>query len=299
MPDNKAAKGSNFPQRLAFKTPMLKECCILAESWLKDCVENHSCFNIAEVPLPTRVIHCGTSDGAQLLRLLVTEDRRGSYVALSHCWGSKPTLVTTQDQLDSFQTGIPWSTIPRSFQDAITVTRTLGLQYLWIDTLCIIQGSQQDWLWESAKMGDVYQNAWLTIAASSAPDNHAGFLDDRNSKFVTPLIELPHGNDGSLFLRHHIGGWKETVGDSLLNQRGWALQERMLSPRILYFTAEQIQWEYRKLTACEAGSKPAEDASPLKLKTAHEVAIRIPVLEIRRRGNIAHSGMGNNSFRIL
>jgi len=124
--DNEAAKDLRVPRRPVSKSPMSEECLALAETWLKNCTENHSCFSATEVPLPTRVIDCGSSVDPSLL---ITEGSTGLYVTLSHCWGSKPTLTTTKDQLAAFRKGIPWTTIPKSFQDAIKVTRTLGIRY--------------------------------------------------------------------------------------------------------------------------------------------------------------------------
>ena len=72
-----------------------------------------------------------------------------------------------------------WEDIPKTFQDAITVTRYLGFHYIWIDSLCIVQDDNEDWARESAKMSSIYANAVLTIAASAAADDTYGFLHQR------------------------------------------------------------------------------------------------------------------------
>ena len=73
----------------------------------------------------------------------------------------------------------------QNLQDAVVVTRLLGLRYLWIDSLCIIQDSKSDWEEEGSKMDQVYKNAYVTLAATSATTSHDGFLQR------TPAPENP------------------------------------------------------------------------------------------------------------
>jgi hypothetical protein len=98
---------------------------------------------------------------------------KGKHVALSHCWGppAHRPLMTTQASLARHFTSAPWDELPRLYQDAMIATRRLGLEYIWIDSLCIIQDSHNDWLSESHLMGQVYQYAHLTIIASHAADS--------------------------------------------------------------------------------------------------------------------------------
>lgn len=92
--------------------------------------------------LPKRVIDISYLEP----RLVVTENQRGHYIALSHCWGSeeKHPLRTTTDNLKKHISGIPFTTLPKTFQDAIKICREIGYQYLWIDSLCILQDSEED-----------------------------------------------------------------------------------------------------------------------------------------------------------
>jgi Heterokaryon incompatibility protein (HET) len=119
--------------------------------------------------LPTRVIDVGPSDASIEPRLIISKGRDGAYIALSHRWGapdlSKPQLTTTAANLPAMIEKIPLESMPLNYKDAVITTRKLSFRYLWIDSLCIIQDSMQDWEAESAKMGEVYQNAQLTIAA--------------------------------------------------------------------------------------------------------------------------------------
>lgn len=100
------------------------------------------------------------------------------YIALSYRWGEGNTLKTTKSTLVERKTSIPLATIPKTILDAITVTRRLGIRYLWVDSLCIIQDDVDDWTKEAARMGDVYMNAVCTIAAHAADHADYGFLED-------------------------------------------------------------------------------------------------------------------------
>lgn len=89
--------------------------------------------------LPRRVIHVREGQ----LRLLVPEDgTRGHWAALSHCWGKTNTLKTTLKAIESHKHGIQWESLPQTFKDAVEVTSALEVQYLWIDSLCIIQDDE-------------------------------------------------------------------------------------------------------------------------------------------------------------
>lgn len=100
--------------------------------------------------------------------------------------------------------GIDWDDLPRTFQDAVITTRAIGIQYLWIDSLCIIQDDLGDWRQESSKMAEVYTNAWLTIAASYARDSTEGLFDACYRPSLE-AVELPYltqsgSKDGTIFV---------------------------------------------------------------------------------------------------
>lgn len=112
---------------------------------------------------------------------------RGRYVALSHSWGISPRLTATRETLEDLEEGIAISFLPRTFQDAIKITKRLRIRYLWIDCLCIVQDDQQDWEREAASMGEYYLNSYLTISASDCRDSSSGFLSTRNAgSYVSP-----------------------------------------------------------------------------------------------------------------
>jgi heterokaryon incompatibility protein (HET) len=117
---------------------------------------------------------------SKLLRLVETDTGKyGQYIALSYCWGSVSAYKTTVNTKNDHMSGINFDCLPRTIQDTIVLTRYLGLQYLWIDCLCIVQDDREDWERESYRMGSVYQNSYLTIAASRAKDCSEGFLGKR------------------------------------------------------------------------------------------------------------------------
>jgi hypothetical protein len=111
----------------------------------------------------------------------------GSYAALSYCWGASLPLKTTTANLEAHQSAIGFDTLPRTLQDAILIVRWMGIGYVWIDCLCILQDSKADWEYEAARMADVYSNAYLTLAASRAEHCNEGFLGLRR---VYPPIYL-------------------------------------------------------------------------------------------------------------
>lgn len=118
-----------------------KESWDIALNWFSDCVENHDlCASRTTHWYPTRLIDVGKSDQ---IRLIVTKEMAslsGGYVALSHCWGTSPIIRLTKDVLETFKNSIPIHQLPKTFVDAIEITRHLRARYLWIDSLCIIVG---------------------------------------------------------------------------------------------------------------------------------------------------------------
>lgn len=189
-----------------------------------------------------------------------------SYLVLSHCWGKKelwgerqPTTLTPKNEPE-FKVGLNTSQLPQNFIDAILATHELGFQYVWIDSLCIMQGEDGDWESESLLMDKVYMNADMCLAASAASHAFGGFLDKKRnladfqpisidavgaSSPPTGLFAYPHNTTTASRL------WEQLAEESPLNHRGWVLQERVLSPRTVHFTSEQLCWECEELQALE------------------------------------------------
>jgi hypothetical protein len=150
---------------------------------------------------------------------------------------------------------LPYSLLPKSFQDAVTVTRHLGLKYLWIDALCIVQDDQEDWERESGNMAAVYQNAYLVLGADMSPNSHGGFLDVGPGGYHgagTPVavvesttIYARSGGPPSLWSSPH------PVADEPLSKRAWTLQEQLLAPKMVHFTSKEMVWECNSSEFCE------------------------------------------------
>jgi hypothetical protein len=106
-------------------------------NWIVTCDEGHAdCLHISSTR-PKRLLDVGDSQDSPIR--LVIDPTTDKYVALSHCWGNHRRCVTTKENLPARVEGIAWLDLPQTFRDAITVTRAIGVQYLWIDFLCIIQ----------------------------------------------------------------------------------------------------------------------------------------------------------------
>ncbi|KZM24731.1 hypothetical protein ST47_g4122 [Ascochyta rabiei] len=222
--------------------PDAEETYSLISNWLADCVAKHdACQKPKDLIVPRRLIEV-----TDKLRLTYWNSLPPgeTYAALSHCWGSSPGLITTVGNLRLFEIHIDPPSLPRTFRDAIEVTRKLNIKHLWIDALCIIQDSQEDWRAEAAKMGHYYRNAHLTISALDAPDGSTGFLATKRA-FPTARI------DDKESWRQSGLSWKDTFRQSPLSRRGWVLQERLLSRRVLHYARDEVLWECMTCSARE------------------------------------------------
>jgi hypothetical protein len=158
------------------------------------------------------------------------------------------------DNISSMIEDIEFGELTKTFQDAILATRELGLRYLWIDSLCILQDCQEDWQRESALMTQVYSNSLCNISATAAEDGSGGLFFDRNILAVRP-VKANIKIRGIPALHVFINANFCSALEGPLTQRGWVLQERLLSPGNLHFTKNQVFWECRERLACETFPK--------------------------------------------
>ena len=229
---------------------------LLALTWYSWCLNSHESCNRKrrEHPdvkqwYPTRLIKI--SRWSNQLRLILAKDEQpdGPYLTLSHCWGKSNFIQLTQSTKSDFLKGIPYSKLPKTFQDAISVARFLGVYYIWIDSLCIIQGEESlaDWKREAAQMDKVYSHSTLNISATGASDGSKGLFFSRSADAMELLeIELDHPlrwqfSQKYTLLDHDY--WKHLVLDEPLIRRAWVVQERLLPPRVLHFGSQQLFWE--------------------------------------------------------
>ncbi|RFU24663.1 hypothetical protein B7463_g11675, partial [Scytalidium lignicola] len=215
------------------------------KDWISTCYQHHSaadCPRHTDEILPRRIIDVGSSQDC-IVSLNVSTNMRGTYIALSHVWGAEIHNKLKMKLLQEWSRSIDVRILPQSFQDAITVTRKLGLRYIWIDALCIVQDSLKDWELESSKMGDVFKNSFLTIAVSATSQDPDGFLT-RNSPYASSCqLELLSTEGKSC---GHVWVKPQASPKGKIDTRAWCLQENILSTRVLTFTSEECFFECRK-----------------------------------------------------
>lgn len=227
---------------------------------LADCNLNHDCGGATHDSLPTRLIYVGTNK-EEKLRLVETREEEIStkeYIALSHPWGDikkhKPFSTLRKDpsgaghELDLFKQSIPHDQLPATFKDAVYCTRKLGIRYLWIDSICIIQGKDGDFTEEAERMEDVFSGAYCVLAASRANSQHDGFLGPRLQR---EYVTFQRGGEKPFYVCKAIDNFSKDVIEGSLNKRGWVLQERALARRTIYFTENQTYFECGSGIRCE------------------------------------------------
>ncbi|RBR19576.1 uncharacterized protein FIESC28_05571 [Fusarium coffeatum] len=249
-------------------------------------------------------------------RLFMSNNASGQYIALSHRWGKEVATKLKSDNLGRYQKELSVNDMPPTFRDAIEVTRQLGFRYLWIDSLCIIQDDQSDWAHESLKMGTIFEEAVCTIAAVDSVDGKGvdhGLLLSRDNdplsvKLTIPYNKVPLSKLSQRVFKTHtavyvwkmrwlrelptmkacdrntitirpriVSSWKR-VPRSNWYKRGWILQERLLSRRLIYYTQNKLSWSCFTESGEEEGGDPEE-------------AARIPLLRLWR-------GSGDSIFPI-
>ncbi|KAH6664945.1 heterokaryon incompatibility protein-domain-containing protein [Halenospora varia] len=197
----------------------------LAKNWLDECVTSHRmCRHWIE----------------------------GRYVTLSHCWGLTPFLHLNNATLSRFEEGVELEALPKTFRHAFDFACRLGVRYIWIDSLCILQDSQEDWLYQSAQMDQVYNNSLCNLSATAAGNSTVGLYSKRDeTQSWTDDVDLKtDGIPGRDDLTSKqtctildLTFWQRIIDEAPVNKRGWVLQERLIAPRVLHFCHDQIAWE--------------------------------------------------------
>ncbi|KAK0211692.1 heterokaryon incompatibility protein-domain-containing protein [Armillaria fumosa] len=210
----------------------------LVQRCIDRCSRHKFCPSIRCTPLPTRVIDCKYNPPRLFVNPQGIEDK---YVALSYVWGCKdqPHCMKRQNLNSYIVEGIPY--IPRTIMDALMVTRTLGLRYLWVDAFCIIQDSKDDKAREIKQIHRIFHNAYLTIVAASADTVYDGFLHERRPPeppAITLPFRCPEGVLGTMQVR-----LRQYAPANPTEERAWCLEEHMLSPRRLIYSSHTLQYE--------------------------------------------------------
>jgi hypothetical protein len=249
-----------------------------ARRWISECFVSHDgCPGglSAGSYLPTRVLDLSDFDAGRV-KLHVSQGEKAQYAALSYCWGQTPQLTTTGETLKhSVQEGIKIEELPKTLQDALYTTKQLGIPYLWIDSLCIIQDSFEDKSAEITRMPQIYKNAVVTLSAAIAPDCGQGFLEDRQevrrrvqSAFRLPLlpddealyVDTPAIGEVFLCLDQDLGFNIKDFADEPINKRAWTLQESWLSPRLLIYGSGPLKWQCLSKSITHGDESPRIDS---------------------------------------
>ncbi|KAG9231789.1 heterokaryon incompatibility protein-domain-containing protein [Amylocarpus encephaloides] len=197
----------------------------------------------------------------------------GNYVTHSHCWGKKNIVTLTEENIDKFiKEGIELKDLPKTFQEAIGFARRLSdpktgafVKYIWIDSLCIMQGdsdaARKDWLSQSASMYSIYKNSYCNISATASRDGSYGLYRNREpqtlweEETIINISGIPGREESKGIQRCSIldlSFWEKSVDEAPVNTRGWVLQERLLSPRVIHFCENQIAWECHQKDCSES-----------------------------------------------
>ncbi|KAF3063602.1 hypothetical protein GL218_01429 [Daldinia childiae] len=249
-----------------------------AQNQISDCLNSHEGCQISEDVsfTPSRLINVSIG---KLGEDVVLEDNTSispgsAYVALSYCWGGyDPDCMTTADSLEENMRRIPWSKLPATFKDAVKFTRSLDIKYLWIDSVCIIQRDKRDWHQQARLMQNVYKYSHVTLAALHGSSSKSGLRSTSMENELTKVVELSLGDHRwPVYTRlpHHLqfdiypDTYEKIKERSPLLSRAWAYQERMISPRVLYFTESEIIFQCFTHSTCECGALKYDDLQTQK-----------------------------------
>ena len=245
---------------------------------MSDCENNHpQCRSAAaNTTLPPRVLDVSGSLDSNEVRLYESsENEQGRYATLSYCWGGPQESQTTLANLQTRLSGMSVAELPQTLQDAVYITRELGIQYLWIDSLCIAQDDPSDKQAQIDQMGSIYQGSVITICAGRESNVTGGFLEDWASPetgmwpdlipLKYPILERATASyedamqlpvrAGTIWLAIDEEPMSQLV-TSPLSRRGWCMQEKLLSPRIIDFGRWPV---WRCLARCQHNGALSED----------------------------------------
>ncbi|KAF5591465.1 tol [Fusarium pseudocircinatum] len=230
------------------------------KEWLDRCKKYHKNCKLQRTPSwkPTRLLYVCNTQAALQVRLVESQELPDGteYLTLSHCLGVGNTLQLTRSNIEAFKSSIPLDELSRVLIDACNTTKRLSHEYLWIDALCIIQDDPTDWKHEIGCMASIYGNSWLNLAADGDNAADQGLFCPSSKRAGHPWYpvyihrEWGHGSPRDYCVSEYHSWW-ERISDSELNRGAWALQERVLSPRVLHLGLEQVALECCSNAVCE------------------------------------------------
>jgi hypothetical protein len=228
-------------------------------SWFVECNSDHHECAITGIKPPTRLIQVAARNRSnpKLVETSKLNPSNVPYCTLSYRWGKRGQPKTKKDTVDEHLKGIDYESLPQTHKDALAICSYLRIEYLWIDALCIIQDTD-DWELEAARMKDIYSGSVLTIAANDALDCYGGFFADVAS--TTPdedaarqrsFFEVSKpGDDPKMLIQLEDRGYPQR---SALAERGWTLQETILSNRVVLVKNSELTWRCRRHLRTETG----------------------------------------------
>lgn len=238
----------DVPGRILRPSLLNGDTAAMIKKWLFTCQKSHpNCPRPAF--RPERLLHVG---GGEVGHLTLQTCHEGSgpstpeYAALSYMWGGPQRFLTSKETLEARMAKIDFENLPGTLRDAVLVCRAIGIQWLWVDVLCIIQDDTQDKLEQVKTMGEVYQSATLTLIPAFSLGSDEGFLSNTFSNVASPFQRFrdktSNGRQGSVYLIKK----QLDIPRFPIETRGWTMQERLLSTRLLFFHPGRIDWVCRE-----------------------------------------------------
>lgn len=224
------------------------------QSHIDKCLKGHSkCSKEVDTPFPRRILCLATTESGSIdVTLQETGGALGRYTCLSHSWGGSDACNTTRASYAEYIQGIAWSSIPMTFQDAIKLSMAMGIHHIWIDSLCIVQDDPVDWTEQASEMASIYQNSYITLAATTSANHESGCLWEADSLHVRQFKTKKGCFSVQKATKHWKQSWTSNSASFFpLLSRAWVFQERLLAPRVLHLSHNELVWECMETGSCQ------------------------------------------------
>ncbi|KAH7627171.1 heterokaryon incompatibility protein-domain-containing protein [Sordaria sp. MPI-SDFR-AT-0083] len=269
--------------------------------WVDECIREHeACIMSAasnrlimsESQTMVRFIDIGLDESATIHLVEEIQEKKAKYITLSHRWTTHTSSMTLKgSNKAAYYTTIPTENWPKIYKDVVFLSRFLGIRYIWIDSLCIIQDDLQDWSEQASLMHHIYAHGYINLAGTCG-ESSPGLEVTRNPASISPCIvsRLRPNN-----LQEY---WACYVGDSPvmklkhapLYSRGWCYQERFLSTRTVHFN-QQLYWECKTRQASETFGWSTKSEHPDVITTVGQGVEPNPLKSVLQGNAMAYSAL--------